>query len=212
LDHRFGIVALKTKDLIKELATHIKPERDALQRLGESLDRRTNGQWVRDGLVRRLSSLSDGATILVDSVRIEAQIEAIRQAYGPRVFHIHLDASDDELARRYQERRNDIRELASYSDARKNKTERQVTRLAAIADVVIDSERCTEHDVLVRAASHLGLYGREYLRLVDVFVGGQYGSEGKGNVVSYLAREYQILLRVGGPNAGHTVYEEPESY
>src|SRR5262249_7496585 len=65
---------------------------------------------------------------------------------------------------------------------------------------------------LVRAASYLGLYGREYLRLVDVFVGGQYGSEGKGDTVSYLAREYDILLRVGGPNAGHTVFEEPTPY
>jgi adenylosuccinate synthase len=162
--------------------------------------------------VRKLQALPDGAIILVDSVRIESQIEAIRQAYGPRVFHIHLEASDDELARRYEARANDIKELPSYGDAKKNKTERQVSRLADIADVVIDSERCTEDDVLVRAASYLGLYGREYLRLVDVFVGGQYGSEGKGNIVSYLAREYDLLLRVGGPNAGHTVYEEPEPY
>jgi adenylosuccinate synthase len=212
LENRFGVVSLKTKDVLKELSRHIKPERLALQRFGETLDRRTKGQWVRDALLRKLNTLPDGAIILVDSVRIEAQIEAIRQAYGPRVFHIHLQASDQELTRRYNERPNDIKELASYSDAKKNKTERQVARLADIADVVIDSERCTEHDVHVRAASYLGLYGREYLRLVDVFVGGQYGSEGKGNIVSYLAREYDILLRVGGPNAGHTVYEEPEPY
>jgi adenylosuccinate synthase len=41
---------------------------------------------------------------------------------------------------------------------------------------------------------------------VDVYVGGQFGSEGKGHIVSYVAREYQVLLRVGGPNAGHKVY------
>ncbi|MDQ6770336.1 MAG: adenylosuccinate synthetase [Gemmatimonadota bacterium] len=42
-------------------------------------------------------------------------------------------------------------------------------------------------------------------------VGGQYGSEGKGNIAAYLAPEYEVLVRVGGPNAGHTVYEEPQN-
>jgi adenylosuccinate synthase len=159
-----------------------------------------------------LNQHPEAAFVIVDSVRIEPQIEAIREAYGPRVFHIHLEASDAELARRYNNRQKDIEELESYRDVKKNKTEREATRLAEIADVVINSEQCTELDVLIRAASHLGLFGREYLRLVDVLVGGQYGSEGKGHIVSYLSREYDLLLRVGGPNAGHTVYEEPEPY
>ena len=47
---------------------------------------------------------------------------------------------------------------------------------------------------------------------VDVVVGGQYGSEGKGQIVAYLAREYDLLVRVGGPNAGHKVFEVPEPY
>jgi adenylosuccinate synthase len=212
LDARFRTVSLKTKEVIKELASRVKQERRALQRYGESLDRRTNGQWVRDALTRALAQYDDETIVLVDSVRIEAQIEAIRQAYGGRVYHIHLHAPEAILAQRYEDRRNDIKELSSYSDVKKNKTEREVARLADIADVVIDTEKCTKHDVLVRAASHLGLYGREYLRLVDVLVGGQYGSEGKGNVVSHLAREYEMLVRVGGPNAGHKVYEEPEPY
>ena len=65
---------------------------------------------------------------------------------------------------------------------------------------------------MVKAASHLGLYGRESVRLVDVLVGGQYGSEGEGNISAYLAREYDILVRVGGPNAGHKVYAEPKPH
>lgn len=41
---------------------------------------------------------------------------------------------------------------------------------------------------------------------VSVVVGGQFGSEGKGKVSSYLARERQAtaVIRVGGPNSGHT--------
>lgn len=61
-------------------------------------------------------------------------------------------------------------------------------------------------DVLVRVVTYLGLVTRDYSRLVDVYVGGQYGSEGKGHIISYVAREYKVLVRVGGPNAGHKVY------
>jgi adenylosuccinate synthase len=41
---------------------------------------------------------------------------------------------------------------------------------------------------------------------VTVVVGGQYGSEGKGKVAQFLARERRAsaAVRVGGPNSGHT--------
>ena len=37
-------------------------------------------------------------------------------------------------------------------------------------------------------------------------VGGQYGSEGKGAVVAHIADEYDVHIRIGSPNAGHTFY------
>lgn len=45
---------------------------------------------------------------------------------------------------------------------------------------------------------------------VTVVVGGQFGSEGKGKVAHYLAREMnaRIVVRCGGPNSGHTVIDE----
>jgi adenylosuccinate synthase len=46
---------------------------------------------------------------------------------------------------------------------------------------------------------------------VTVIVGGQYGSEGKGKVAHWLARERlaSVAVRTGGPNAGHTVEDVP---
>lgn len=41
---------------------------------------------------------------------------------------------------------------------------------------------------------------------LTVLVGGQYGSEGKGAVVAHIANDYQVHVRVGAPNAGHTIY------
>jgi adenylosuccinate synthase len=47
------------------------------------------------------------------------------------------------------------------------------------------------------------------LDYVDVVAGGQYGSEGKGAVAAAMARkwDYDLLIRVAGPNAGHTVID-----
>lgn len=50
---------------------------------------------------------------------------------------------------------------------------------------------------------------------VDVVVGGQAGSEGKGSVTETLSRyrDYSAAVRCGGSNAGHTVYTDSnESY
>ncbi|MHC1744967.1 MAG: adenylosuccinate synthetase [Syntrophobacteraceae bacterium] len=48
---------------------------------------------------------------------------------------------------------------------------------------------------------------------VSIVVGGQYGSEGKGKVAHYLAREMNasFVVRCGGPNSGHTVIDEQGS-
>jgi adenylosuccinate synthase len=130
------------------------------------------------------------------------------------VVHIHLTASIEKLEKRYETRRRKsrIKELPSYAEARKDPTERNVGKLAASADIVIDTGRCTDADVTVRVASRLGLYGRRVQPLVDVLIGGEYGSEGKGHIASFLSPEYDYLLRVGGPNAGHSVYEDPKPY
>jgi adenylosuccinate synthase len=41
---------------------------------------------------------------------------------------------------------------------------------------------------------------------VDVIIGLQWGDEGKGKIVDYLAANYDIVARFqGGPNAGHTL-------
>lgn len=215
LQQRFGVHVLKTKDIIQRTFPDAPSERRELQRLGDRLDTRTKGLWVRDELIRYIDAGNLGDSIVaVDAVRKPEQVDGVRRAYGPRVIHIHLTASDDELARRYSHRKRSLdRELPSYSSVRAgSRTEERISRLQEIADVVIATDRCSKEEVLIRVASHLGLYGREQEQLVDVIVGGQFGSEGKGHICSYLAPEYDVLIRVGGPNAGHKVFQDPEPY
>jgi len=51
--------------------------------------------------------------------------------------------------------------------------------------------------------------------MVTIIVGGHFGDEGKGKIVSYLALndKPEIVARAGvGPNAGHTVYKDGKEY
>ncbi len=51
--------------------------------------------------------------------------------------------------------------------------------------------------------------------MVSIVVGGHYGDEGKGKIVSYLALkdDPKYIARAGvGPNAGHTVYVDGKKY
>lgn len=43
---------------------------------------------------------------------------------------------------------------------------------------------------------------------LTIVVGGQYGGEGKGKIVSHLCRTTKVdcVVRCGGPNSGHTIY------
>lgn len=45
-----------------------------------------------------------------------------------------------------------------------------------------------------------------------VLVGGQYGSEGKGAIAKHLAYDFNVHVRVGSPNAGHTLYWNGEKH
>lgn len=52
----------------------------------------------------------------------------------------------------------------------------------------------------------------EVMARVDLVVGAQYGSEGKGAIVSEIANNYNVHIRTGGPNAGHTIYHNGEEF
>ncbi|MBS1919011.1 MAG: adenylosuccinate synthase [Bacteroidetes bacterium] len=43
--------------------------------------------------------------------------------------------------------------------------------------------------------------------MIDVILGLQWGDEGKGKIVDWFAKNYDVIARFqGGPNAGHTLY------
>lgn len=220
-EKRYGssVRVVKTNVLLeKKISDSEKMSRDELQKAGEDLDNKDQGKWVAEALAKEIheQGLSEGL-IIVDSIRISGQAKSIRRMFGPkanttgsRVYHIHLTAELKTLEKRYAKRPKKFREFATYEEATRNKTERNVHSLAEISDAVIKTDNIESGDVLVRASAHLDLYPRTTMPLVDVLVGGQYGSEGKGHIAAHISTDYDCLVRVGGPNAGHKVYEESQ--
>lgn len=158
------------------------------------LDAESGGRWLAEELNKRLMNDDALGLLVVDGATVVAHVAYLRQS-GWSVIHVHLDGSDGALKER------------SGRKAPRTSDERESASMAKIADVVIDTDRCSAPDVFARVLART-----EQVRpltappLVDVLVGGQYGSEGKGNIANYLAPEYQVLVRVGGPNAGHKVF------
>ncbi len=211
LADRYGGLRISTRELI---VTHAKDAgekppnaRRAFQRYGEALDRHRGGSWVSEAAASVVEQHGEARLVIVDAVRTRNQVEGLRKAFSAAVTHVHVHAPDNVLSSRYETRGStpELTELGSYSEVTQSTVEIEARELLADADVAIDTQQCSPDDVETRAAAALRLQPTRTERLVDVIVGGQYGSEGKGNVAFFLASEYDILVRVGGPNAGHKV-------
>ena len=213
LERDLGAVRVSTRRYILDV-TRCENERRSLQEAGDRLDVETEGQWVADAVGKAMSEGFSADIALLDSARIAPQLAALRQKFGEAVFHVHLTADRGELERRYKMRKSELREFATYEEAANHGTEREVGNLAKIADLVLHTDHEDARTLARAAAAWRGLTTAKKLAtgLVDVIVGGQYGSEGKGNICSHIAKDYNALVRIGGPNAGHRVAEPEYKY
>ena len=206
LKTRYGARIRRTSDLVRE-SLGGSADRDELQRGGAALDSRSGGRWVADATAQYVLEEGIGDSdevVILDSARRAAQLAALRDAFGSRLVHVHITASPEKLEANYKRRRRKG-DPADYATVTSDPIEAGVATLAQDADLVIDRGRMRPEDAAVKIAARLGLFGSHSSRLVDVVVGGGYGSEGKGHIAAYLAPEYDLLVRVGGPNAGHSV-------
>ncbi|MFJ2684425.1 adenylosuccinate synthetase [Pseudomonas sp. NPDC087342] len=179
-------------------------------------DRRHEAKDVDQWMLRETQAVceqaEDGRPLVVDHLNTLAQVLHFRQVFGANLVHVHLYASDPTLQGRYAERVEGQVNPLPYDEVNPLKDQTEIQALKDDADVRVYTERSDSNDTLVRVAARLHLYTPPEIRCVDVLIGGQYGSEGKGNIVSYLAREYDVMIRVGGPNAGHTVASSAGPY
>ena len=222
LKSHYSFLHCKTRDGLSYYADQklkgAPPERDFYQKLGEELDIAGGGKWVLDYFQHLYEeNFAQNSYYLIDSARILKQIQHIRDAYSYVVYHVHLEASAATLEDRFY-KRGEIQGLSKeeqqekYRKYKSDMTEQKVNDLRQEADLIINTDRCNDNDVFIQVASFFRLLAPTVNDLVDVIVGGQFGSEGKGQIAAHISPEYDCLMRVGGPNAGHTVFEKPHKH
>lgn len=211
LQEKFNFNILNSKKPITVQAEKSRKKgskREIFQYVGNQLDKKTDGKWLVEFYQ---PDLIKSDRFVVDAVRIKKQIDAFRERYGTSVFHVHLSANPNDLKRRFI-RRKPGTTSDEYELYKRDSTERNVNDLSYYADLIINTSSINPTDAVLLIANRLNLLSRLDTQNVDVVVGAQFGSEGKGQIAAYLSSEYDCLIRVGGPNAGHKVYNEPQPH
>ncbi|WP_210426301.1 adenylosuccinate synthetase [Marinobacter confluentis] len=206
LEKEFAFEVFKVSRHLKNVSESQgeRSNRAALQDLGMKLDSDTDGEWLSKTIKSHIDNAKNLRPLVIDSVVNRRQLEHLRKLDDLNVVHVHLYAGRVELKGR-SNHQDPAGNQGDYFDLDNIKDEEDILYFKHDADVRINTSRTDELDTLVRVAGRLGLYSSPDIRCVDVLIGGQYGSEGKGHVAAYLAKDYDVLVRVGGPNAGHTV-------
>lgn len=207
LRSEYNFVVVRSRDILTT-RLNLEPEHADRQPLIDKAieeDAQTSSHWVLNGVKAFLGSLPAEKSIVVDQVSTPEQVLAFRREFGDQLAHVHLYASQDTLQARYERADPAGAAATAYEVIDHLKDNKLVVWLKWDADVRINTTRTDARDCLVRVAARLKLFAPAFERYVDVLIGGQFGSEGKGNIAAYLAQEYDVLVRVGGPNAGHTI-------
>jgi len=115
-------------------------QREHLQNLGDRLDVETDYRWVLDQVARPGFAASPSQKRwLVDAVRKRRQVEHFRKAYSHRVLHVHLDAPESVLQKRYELRLVTTGDVTPYQVATRHENEVASRSLIEIADLVLDA-------------------------------------------------------------------------
>jgi adenylosuccinate synthase len=134
-----GFDYVRSSGYLKQLAEQrsIGGERTSLQDLGDELDRKTDYLWLLEEVAKPgFSASPEQRRWIVDAVRKHRQVEHFRAAYGDAILHVHLNASEEVLRRRYAERKD----ATPYDVVIRHENEIASRSLVTIADLVIDTE------------------------------------------------------------------------
>jgi adenylosuccinate synthase len=103
----FGATRVSTRSWLLA-RTGCRNERSALQVAGDKMDAENGGAWVADA-VEDATQPEHGSLLLLDSARIEGQVQALRARFLDAVFHVHLNADSAELEPRYLKRKSELK-------------------------------------------------------------------------------------------------------
>jgi nicotinamide riboside kinase len=91
---RFNTHRISTRQLLIDAGA--ENDRASLIEAGKRLDRDSDGTWVLEGSRKYIAQNERCDVILIDAVRTERQIDHLREAFGERFVHIHVDVPFEE--------------------------------------------------------------------------------------------------------------------
>lgn len=122
------------------------PDRHKLQELGDGLDRATEFSWLIDSVARpAINGRPDIDNWLLDAVRKSRQVELFKLHFADAVIHVHIDAPEAVLQRRYAERGPN--HLAEYRADSQHPNELSARSLGSMADKVFDTGTLTAFEI-----------------------------------------------------------------
>jgi adenylosuccinate synthase len=206
LNKQFGYKVFSSKKHIAQifnLPDSAKPSEYITK--GQQLNIQSDHKWLFDAV--KAEANTTNLNYVIDNICTPKQLQYFRKERDWNITHVHLycpsATHETRLVNSTKYDKNITYHEINYLDDQDD-----IVFFMNDADIRINTDRTDNNDNLVRVAAGLKLYPAPDTKLVDVIIGGQYGSEGKGNIAAYLAQEYDIIIRVGGPNAGHTVSSE----
>ena len=133
---RFSAHRISTRQLL--LDANVGDDRSRLIEEGKRLDQETDGAWVLQQSRKYIERHENCDVILIDAVRTEQQVRHLREAYGDRVRHVHVDVPYAIAKKRYEER-GLSGDAPSYEQVRADSTKNGVWDLGRIADRVVSN-------------------------------------------------------------------------
>lgn len=126
---RFSLILAK---LLKDQGK--KPTRSSLQRLGGRVHHDPGQRWLCQKLIESLPGDSD---LVIDGLRFPDDHAFLVESFGPAFNHMHVTASEEIRIARYVA---DGGGAAEFKKASRHQVERQVPRLASLAERVLEND------------------------------------------------------------------------
>lgn len=132
----YGRFSLVLADTLRERG--VSPSRDALQKLGEEVNKDPGQRWLCHQLIRRLPSQGN---LVVDGLRFPEDHASLGEAFGPAFLHIHIDAPSAIRRERFISAGGSARKFTSTNA---HPVEASVSKLASLAHMVIHNDGTLE--------------------------------------------------------------------
>ncbi|MBY5412103.1 hypothetical protein HFO98_27350 [Rhizobium leguminosarum] len=136
---RMPALHAQTSAMILKIRPNSIRTRIGLQEAGNSLDVETDFSWIARETLDVIRE-NPHHPIIVDAVRVPRQVSKIRTAIPTHVIHIHLTASRPKIIARFMARKRIIDDGLAYETIEVDDSEKWNTELAAISDLVVDTD------------------------------------------------------------------------